>query len=87
MTTLAQSMRPRIVVNKANNVYEAKIATNILCKHVRQHLMIEPELLGHLYIDRHVTEAVNSGTPFVVGQPGRKISACIADMANRLGYF
>ena len=87
VTTLAQSMCPRIVVNKANNVYEAKIAANILCKHVRQHLMIDPELLGHLYFDQHVTEAVNLSTPFVIGQPKRKISACIADMANRLGYF
>jgi len=87
MSALARSMRPRIVVNKAANVYEAKIAANILSKHVRQHLMIEPELLGHLYFDQHVSEAVNSGMPFVIGQPHRKISACIADMANRLGYF
>lgn len=87
MMALARTMSPRIVVNKANNVYEAKIAANILCKHVRQYLMIEPELLGHLYFDQHVSEAVNSSTPFVIGQPKRKISACIADMANRLGYF
>ncbi len=87
MQALARSMRPRIVVNKANNVYEAKIAANILCKYARQQLMIEPELLGHLYFDQHVSETVNSGVPFVVGKPKRKISACIADMANRLGYF
>ncbi len=87
ITALARSMRPRIVVNKATNVYESKIAANILSKHARQHLMVEPELLGHLYFDRHVSEAVNSGMPFVIGQPKRKISACIADMANRLGYF
>ena len=87
MMALARSMSPRIVVNKTNNVYEAKIAANILCKHVRQHLMIETDLLGHLYFDQHVTEAVNLSTPFVIGQPKRKISACIANMANRLGYF
>lgn len=87
MMTLAGSMQPRIVVNKANNVYEAKIAANILSKYARTYLLIEPELLGHVYIDSHVTEAVNSGMPFVVGQPKRKISMCIADMANRLGYF
>ncbi len=87
MTALARSMRPRIVVNKTANAYQAKIAANILCKYARVHLMIEPELLGHLYFDQHVSEAVNSGTPFVVGNPKLKISACIADMANRLGYF
>jgi MinD-like ATPase involved in chromosome partitioning or flagellar assembly len=80
-------MRPRIVVNKASNAYEAKIAANILCKHVRMHLMMEPEFLGHLYFDQHVSEAVNSGLPFVVGKPKRKISLCVADIANRLGYF
>lgn len=87
MTSLARAMHPRIVVNKTMNMYEAKIAANILCKYARVHLMIEPELLGHLYFDQHVSEAVNSGTPFVVGKPKLKISACIADMANRLGYF
>ncbi|MCK5862994.1 MAG: P-loop NTPase [Candidatus Hydrogenedentes bacterium] len=87
MTALARSMRPRIVVNKASNVYEAKIAANILCKYVKQYLKIEPELLGHLYFDQYVTKAVNSSTPFVVGDPKRKISTCIVDMANRLGYF
>ncbi len=87
MKALACSMQPRIVVNKAYSIYEAKIAANILTKYTRTYLMMEPELLGHIYIDSHVTEAVNSGTPFVVGQPKRKISTCIADMANRLGYF
>ncbi len=87
MTALARAMRPRIVVNKASNAYEAKIAANILNKHARTHLLIEAELLGHVYFDHCVSEAVNSGSPFVVGSPKRKISACIADMANRLGYF
>jgi MinD-like ATPase involved in chromosome partitioning or flagellar assembly len=75
------------VVSKAANAYEAKIAANILAKYTRQHLCIEPDPLGFVYFDKYVSEAINSGVPFVVGEPQRKISGCIVDMANRLGYF
>jgi len=84
---LARSFRPRIVVNKANNAYEAKIAANILCKYAREHLHIEPEQLGHLVFDQSVSIAVNSGVPFVVSKPKAMVSGCITDIANRLGYF
>ena len=84
---LARSFRPRIVVNKASNGYEAKIAANILSKYARQLLCIEPENLGFLFFDKTVSEAVNSGIPFVVNRPRLKISGCIANIANRLGYF
>ena len=87
LVALARAFRPKIVVSKANNAYEAKIAANILVKYTRQHLCIEPDTLGFVYFDKCVTEAVNSGVPFVVGEPRRKISGCIVDMANRLGYF
>ena len=87
MTALAKAIRPKIVVNRANNPYEAQIAANILCKCARQQLMIEPETLGFMYFDHCVSEAVNSGVPFVVGFPKQKISACIADIATRLGFF
>lgn len=87
LTNLARAFRPRIVVSKANNAYEAKIAANILTKYTRRHLSIEPEVLGFVYFDKYVSEAVNSGVPFVVGDPRRKISGCIENMANRLGYF
>jgi len=84
---LARSFRPRIVVNKASNAYEAKIAGNILSKYAREHLCVEPELLGHVLFDQYVSVAVNSGVPFVVSKPKAKISRCITDIANRLGYF
>ncbi len=84
---LARSIRPKIIVNKATNAYEAKIAGNILTKYARQHLCIEPANFGFLYFDKCVSDAVNSGVPFVVSRPRLKISACIADVANRLGYF
>ena len=87
MVAIAKAIKPKIVVNRANNAYEAQIAANILSKFARQRLMIEPENLGFMYFDKCVSEAVNSGTPFVVGYPKRKISECIADIANRLGYF
>lgn len=86
LVAIAKSIRPKIVVNKAHNAYEAQIAANILSKHARQHLMIEPTSLGFLYFDRFVSETVNSGRPFVVTHPKLKISTCIADIANRLGY-
>lgn len=86
MLALARSIRPRIVVNKASNAYEAQIASNILAKYARQHLMIEPEGLGFVYFDNCVSEAVNSGVPFVVKRPKQRVSQCIADIANRLGY-
>lgn len=84
---IARAMRPKIVVNKVTNAYEAKIASNILAKYARHLLCMEPEHLGHLFFDKCVGEAVNSGVPFVVGKPRQKISGCILDMANRLGYF
>jgi flagellar biosynthesis protein FlhG len=84
---LAKSFRPKIVVNKANNAYEAKIAANILSKYTRQLLRIEPENLGFLYFDNYVSEAVNSGVPFIVSRPRLKVSGCVVDVANRLGYF
>jgi flagellar biosynthesis protein FlhG len=87
LQALAQAFRPKIVVSKATNAYEAKIAANILAKYTRQHLCIEPETLGFVYFDKCVSDAINSGVPFVVGEPRRKISGCIVDMANRLGYF
>lgn len=83
---LAQSMHPRIVVNKAHDAYEAQVAANILAKHARQHLRMEPANIGFLYFDKCVPEAVNSGTPFVVSHPQLKISGCVTDIANRLGY-
>lgn len=87
LTTLARTFRPKIVVSKVANAYEAKIAANILAKFTREHLSIEPDSLGFVYFDKYVSEAINSGVPFVVGEPRRKISGCIVDMANRLGYF
>ena len=86
IVSLARAMRPRIVVNKARNAYEAQIASNILAKYARRHLSMEPENLGFLYFDRCVSDAVNAGVPFVVSQPKLKISVCVADIANRLGY-
>ncbi len=87
LVALARSMKPKIVVNRARNAYEAQIAANILSKLARQHLMIEPENLGYLVFDNHVSETINSGMPLVVSYPRLKISQCIADLASRLGYF
>lgn len=87
MAALARTIRPKIVVNKASNAYEAKIAANILTKFAREHLHIEPEQLGFMFFDNTVSDAVNSGMPFIVSKPKEKISRCIVDMANRLGYF
>ncbi|MBN2311038.1 MAG: P-loop NTPase [Candidatus Hydrogenedentes bacterium] len=87
MVAIARSIKPRIVVNRANNAYEAQIAANILSKYARQDLLIEPENLGFIYFDKRVSETVNSGRPFIVSHPRVKLSACIADIANRLGYF
>ncbi len=87
LVAIARSIRPRIIVNRARNAYEAQIAANILSKYARQDLMIEPENLGFVFFDKRVTETINSGTPIVVSYPKLKISACVADIANRLGYF
>lgn len=86
LVALAQSIQPRIVVNKAHNAYEAQIASNILAKYARQHLKITPQFLGYIPFDKHVSEAVNSGMPFVVSQPKSKLSTCIDEIASRLGY-
>lgn len=86
LIALAKGIKPRIVVNHARNAYEAQIASNILAKYARQHLMIEPENLGFLYFDNRVPDTVNCGVPFVVRYPKVRISTCVADIANRLGY-
>ncbi len=87
LMALARAFRPKIVVSKATNAHEAKIAASILAKFAKQHLCMDTENLGFVYFDKYVSEAVNSGVPFVVGKPQGKISGCIVDMANRLGYF
>ena len=87
IVTVAQRLKPRIVVNKAANAYEAKIACNILNKYVRQWLCVEPENLGLIYFDQYVSEAVNSGVPFVAARPQLRISSCVVELANRLGYL
>ncbi|MCC6490589.1 MAG: AAA family ATPase [Candidatus Hydrogenedentes bacterium] len=87
LVAIARSIKPKIVVNRARNAYEAQIAANILSKFARQSLMVEPENLGFLFFDKCVPEAINCGTPFVVSHPRQKISACVTDIANRLGYF
>ncbi|HOE67194.1 MAG TPA: AAA family ATPase [Candidatus Hydrogenedentes bacterium] len=86
IVSLVRSVKPRIVVNRVRNAYEAQIAANIFTKLARQELMVEVNNLGYLYFDKCVPEAVNSGTPFIVSHPKLKISACVADIANRLGY-
>lgn len=87
MVALARAFHPKVVVNKARTAYEAKIAANILMKYSRHFLLIEPDYLGCVYFDNCVSESVNSGEPFVLNRPRLKISGCIADIANRLGYF
>lgn len=85
--TIVSNFRPRIVVNKVSTAYEAKVAANILCKYARQHLMVEPDMLGHIFFDGIVKESVNCGIPFVHNCPKLQVSGCFHDMANRLGYF
>lgn len=87
IVAIARSVKPNIVVNRARNAYEAQIASNILAKYARQYLMIEPEKLGHVLFDKVVPDSVNSGVPFIVSHPRQKISMCISDIANRLGYL
>ncbi len=87
MLGLARSICPKVVVNRARNPYEAQIAMNILAKSLRTHLEIKPRYLGLMYFDSCVQEAVNSSMPFVVSHPRARISGCVTDIANRLGYI
>jgi flagellar biosynthesis protein FlhG len=86
MLGLARGIRPKIVVNRARNHYEAEIAANYLAKNARQKLLVEPQKIGYILFDTVVPEAVNSGIPYVVSHPDRKISGCIATIASHLGY-
>lgn len=86
MIAIAQSMRPKIVVNRAENTYEAQIAANFLTKSALQYLMIEPEQLGYVHFDKIVPESVNSGTPFVVSHRRHKIADCVTAIANQMGW-
>lgn len=84
---LSATFKPQVVVNKVGTVYEAKVAANILSKYARQHLLVEPDMLGHIFFDGIVKESVNCGIPFVHNHPKLQVSGCFSDMANRLGYF
>ena len=84
---LVQAFKPKIMVNKVHNAYEAKVASNILSKYCRESLRVEPDDLGYLPFDDTVKEAVNSGIPFITTRPQLQISRCVSDIANRLGYF
>lgn len=86
MVGLARAVKPGIVVNRAGNGYEAEIAANYLAKNAREYLMIEPRKLGYILFDKIVPQAVNSGVPFIVSHPRLKISGCIVNIANHLGY-
>lgn len=87
IVAIARSFRPKVIVNRARNAYEAQIANNILRKFARTELLVETVPMGYLCFDQAVQEAVNSSEPFVVRFPDQTLSACIADVANRLGYF
>ncbi len=63
-----------------------QIAANFLTKSALQYLMIEPETLGHVLFDKIVPESVNSGVPFVVSHRRHKISDCVSDVANQMGW-
>jgi len=86
MVALAQAIRPRVVVNRAHNAYEAQIAANIMGKYARQSLRIAPECLGHILYDHAMPQTVNAGVPLMVSHPRSKAAQCIVDIANRLGY-
>ena len=59
----------------------------MLSKLTRRRLLIEPRMLGFLYFDSCVADAVHSGVRVVVGYPRRSVFSFAADMANRLGFF
>ncbi len=83
---LAQSFRPQIVVNRAKNEVEARGTANVLIKYLRQLLMIEAEMLGHVVFDTIVPQSVNSGVPFVASHPREPVARCVVDIVNRMGY-
>ena len=83
---LAESFKPKIVVNRVQNTHEAQIAANILSKSTREYLMMDTEYIGHIMFDKIVPEAINSGVPFVMSHPREGITRNISDIANHLGY-
>lgn len=87
VTALARGLRPKLIVNRAHNPYEARVAANIVVKYARHHLLVESDTLGYISFDKLVQEAVNSGLPFVVSHPKHKLTQCIAEVTNRLGYI
>lgn len=85
--TLATSLHPRIVVNRARTPYEGMVTANILSKYIRTHLLVEPETVGHLLFDKRIPDAVNSGQPFIVKYPRHQVSQNVSTIGNRLGYL
>lgn len=84
---LAASLDLRIVVNRARNSYEAMVASNIVSKYLRNHLLIDPDMAGYMLFDKRIPDAVNSGEPFIVKYPGRKVTENVSTISNRLGYI
>lgn len=86
MVALARTVKPKIVVNRVRTEYEGHTTANILMRSVKEHLMIEPEYIGHIVFDNIVPEAVNAGVPFVMSHPRLKVSSCVSEIAHKLGY-
>ena len=84
---LSASISPKIVVNRANNAYEAQVAANILSKYIRNYLLMSPDTVGHLVFDKRIPEAVNLGIPFVKKYPKQTVTRNLHSISNRLGYL
>jgi hypothetical protein len=68
-----------------------KTLGNVVCdapyRNVVNTACVAHAVLGFECFDKCVADSVNLGRPFVVNYPRLKISGCIADVANRLGYL
>jgi len=87
MLGIARSMHPKIVVNRVINAHEAHVAATILRKMLRKSLFVDSDYLGYMYFDSYVSEAVNCSVPFIIRYPERRVSTCVCEMADKMGFF
>jgi len=78
------NIRMRLVVNKADNVYEAKQILDKFSNVARKFLKVEMDRLGYLCNDDHVPRSVKQQSPYVLSYPKSSIAKQIQAIADEL---
>lgn len=85
--TQNENIRLRLVVNKAENIFEAKQILDKFSNAARRFLKVELDKLGYICDDIHVCRSIKQQTPYTICYPRSNASRqvqSIADKFNKL---